>query len=61
MVTTEADVILLQLYGPERSVELAVLVLAVCIDPPNKAQKQQHYQDDDSQNDDVKLGPGDLG
>lgn len=61
MVTTEADVILLKLYGPKRSVELAVLVLSVCIDPPNKAQKQQNHKDDDSQDDDVELGPGDLG
>lgn len=61
MVTAEADVVLLQLDGPKGRVELAVLVLAVGVDPSHKAQQQQHHQDDDGKDDDVELRPGDLG
>lgn len=61
MVTAEADVVLLQLDGPEGRVELAVLVLPVGVDAGDEAQQQQHHQDDDGQDDDIELGPGDLG
>lgn len=43
MVTAEADVVLLQLNGPERSVELAVLVLSVGVHSSHEAQQQHHY------------------
>lgn len=60
MVAAEADVVLFQFDGPERSVELAVLVLPVRVHSSNKSEQQQHHQDDDSQDDDVELRPGDL-
>lgn len=60
MVAAEADVVLFQFNGPERGIELAVLILPVGVHPSNKTQQQHHHQDDDSQNDDVELCPGDL-
>lgn len=60
MVTAEADVVLLQLNGPERGVEFAVLVLPVHVDPSHEAQQQHHHQDDDGKDDDVELLPGHL-
>lgn len=61
VVAAEADVVLLQLNGPEGGVQLAVLVLPVRVHATDEAQQQQHHQDDDGQDDDVKLRPGDLG
>lgn len=60
MVAAEADVVLLQLNGPEGGVELAVLVLPIGVHPPHKAKQQQDHQDDDGQDDDVELRPGHL-
>jgi len=61
VVAAEADVVLLELDGPEGSVELAVLVLPVGVDAAHEAQQEQHHQDDHGQDDDVELGPGHLG
>lgn len=61
VVTAEADVVLLELDGPEWGIELAVLVLPIRVHASYEAQQQQHHQDDDSQNDDVELCPGDFG
>lgn len=61
VVAAEADVVLLQLNGPEGGVQLAVLVLPVRVDAADEAQQQQHHQNDDGQDDDVELRPGDLG
>lgn len=47
MVAAEADVVLFQFNGPERGVELAVLVLPVRVHASYEAQKQQHHQNDD--------------
>lgn len=60
VVAAEADVVLFQLYGPERGVELAVLVLPVGVHASDEAQQQQHHQDDDGQDDDIELRPGDF-
>lgn len=60
MVAAEADVVLFQFDGPERGIELAVLVLPVGVHASDEAQQQQHHQDDDGQDDDVELRPGDL-
>lgn len=57
MVAAEADVVLLQLDGPEGGVELAVLVLPVGVHSPHEAQQQKHHQNDDGQDDDVVLRP----
>lgn len=61
MIAAEANIVLLELNGPKRRVELAVLVLAVGVDPAHEAQQQQHHENDDGQDDDVELGPGDFG
>lgn len=61
MVAAEADVVLFKLDGPERGVELAVLVLPVGVDAADEAQQQQDHQDDDGQDDDVELRPGHFG
>lgn len=61
MITAKANVVLLQLNGPKRRVEFAVLVLAVGVHSPHESEQQQHHQDDDRQDDDVELGPGDFG
>lgn len=57
MVAAEADVVLLQLDGPEGGVELAVLVLTVGVHASHEAQQQHHHQDDDGQDDDFELRP----
>ncbi|KAG8141846.1 hypothetical protein E2320_006514 [Naja naja] len=61
MVAAEADVVLLQFDGPERSVQLPVLVLAVRVDGSHKAHQQNNQNDDDGEDDDVELSPGDVG
>lgn len=61
MVAAEADVVLLQFNGPEGGVQLAVLVLPVCVHASDEAQQQQHHENDDGQDNDVELCPGDLG
>lgn len=61
MVAAEADVVLFQFDGPKGCIELAILVLPVCVHAPDEAQQQQHHQDDDGQDDDVELCPGDFG
>lgn len=60
VVAAKADVVLLQFNGPEGGVQLAVLVLPVCVHASDEAQQQQHHQNDDGQDDDVELCPGDL-
>lgn len=61
MVAAEADVVLLQFNGPEGGVQLAVLVLPVRVHASDEAQQQQHHENDDGQDNDVELCPGDLG
>ncbi len=60
VVAAEADVVLFQFDGPEGGVEFAVLVLPVGVHPSDEAQKQQHHKNDDGQDDDVELRPGDF-
>lgn len=60
VVAAEADVVLFQFNGPEGGVKLAVLVLPVCVHASDEAQEQQHHKNDDCQDDDVELRPGDL-
>lgn len=61
VVAAEADVVLLQLDGPEGGVELAVLVLSVGVDAPRHTHEHHQHHDDDCQHDDVELRPGDVG
>ncbi|KAF5891280.1 Sperm-associated antigen 1 [Clarias magur] len=57
MVAAKADVILLELDGPEWRVELAIAVLAVRVHSTHKAHEQYQQNDDYSQDDDVELRP----
>lgn len=57
VVAAEADVVLLQLNGPEGCVELAVAVLAVRVHAAHEAHQQHQKNDDHSQDDDIELRP----
>lgn len=61
VVAAEADVVLLELNGPKRGVQLPVLVLAVRVDGPHEAHQEDDQDDDDGQDDDVELRPRDVG
>ncbi|KAG5834957.1 hypothetical protein ANANG_G00267040, partial [Anguilla anguilla] len=61
VVAAEADVVLLQLDGPEGRVQLAVAVLAVAVEPASRAHQQHHRHDDHRQHHHVELRPGHLG
>lgn len=47
MIAAEADVVLLQLDGPEWSVQLAVLVFSVSVNTTHHSQQNDHYYDND--------------
>lgn len=57
MVAAEADVVLFEFNGPKRSIQFPVLILTVHVDSTHKAHQQDHNDDDDCQNNDVKLSP----
>lgn len=43
VVAAEADVVLFQLDGPKRSVELAVLILSIHVHPAYETHEQNHH------------------
>lgn len=55
MIAAEADVIFLQLNGPERSVQFPIAILSIRIHAPDEAHEENDDNDDDGENDDVKL------
>lgn len=57
MIAAEANVVLLQLDGPERGVQLAVLVFSVSVHTTDHCQKSNDNYDDDGQDNDVELVP----
>lgn len=60
MIAAEAYIVLLQLNGPERGVDLAVLVLPVSVHTTHRRHESYHHNDNDSKDDNVKLVPREL-
>lgn len=57
MVAVEANVVLLQLDGPEWGVQLTVLVFSVSVHATYHRQESNDNYDDDGQDNDVELVP----
>lgn len=57
MVAAETDIVFFQFNGPKGGIEFPVLVLPIHIYSPHKSHQQNYHNDDNCQNDDVKLGP----
>lgn len=59
MIAAEANVVLLQLDGPEWGVQLAVLIFSVSVHATYHCQESNDNYDDDGQDNDVELVPRD--